>query len=85
MNRQKRPSYSGIQHFEGMIKIQLCWYFNRFYILKNVHLPKVQNLWIDQLSKDYIHFEANVNNQDCVDYKMKWSTYLAVMANHHLN
>ena len=85
MNRNKRSNYSGIEHFEGMIKIQLCRYFNQFYILNNVHQPKVQNLWIDQLSQDYIHFEANVQNEDCVDYKLRWTTYLAVMANHHLN
>lgn len=54
-------------------------------MIKNVFQPKRGNLWIDRLSNSHIHFEANVKNYESVDYKIKWSTYLAVMANQQLN
>ena len=85
MNRQNRPNYSGIQYFQEMIKVQLCRYFNQFYILNNVYDPKIRNLWIDRIDNEYIYFEANVQNFDTVDFKIRWTTYLAVMANYHLN
>jgi hypothetical protein len=85
MKKNKRLIISGLKNYEELLKINLCKHFNRYIILKNVYQPKRFNLWIDRLSEDYIHFEANVKNNDSVDFKLQWSTYLAVMANQHLN
>ena len=71
--------------YEAIIKSNLCMYFQKFHIIRNVYLPKYENLWIDRLTEEFIHFEANVKNYDSVDFKIQWTTYLAVMANQHLN
>lgn len=85
MNENKRLKYNTVGHYEELVKLNLCRYFYKFYILKNVYHPKKDNLWIDRLSVSHIHFEANVKNYEGVDFKIKWSTYLAVMANQTLN
>jgi hypothetical protein len=74
-----------VEGYEILIKTNLCIYFQRFHVLKNVYLPKNENLWIDRLTEEFIHFEANVKNYDSVDFKIEWTTYLAVMANQNLN
>ena len=85
MKENKRIMCSGLKHYEEIIKINLCRYFNKFYVIKNVFQPKRSNLWINRLTSSFIHFEANVKNNDTVDYKIKWTTYLAVLANKNLN
>lgn len=85
MNENKRLKYNTVRHYEELVKLNLCRHFDAYYILKNTYSPKKDNLWIDRLSASYIHFEANVKNHDCVDFKIRWSTYLAVMANQSLN
>lgn len=85
MEENKRLKYKTIEHYEEIVKLNLCRHFYKFYILKNVYQPKKDNLWIDRLSASHIHFEANVKNHEGVDFKIRWSTYLAVMANQSLN
>ena len=85
MNENKPLKYRTIEHYEEILKLNLCRHFYKFYILKNVYHPKKDNLWIDRLSTSHIHFEANVKNYEGVDFKIRWSTYLAVMANQTLN
>lgn len=85
MEENKPLKYRTVEHYEEMVKLNLCRYFNNFFILNNVYQPKKDNLWIDRLSTSHIHFEANVKNHEGVDFKIRWSTYLAVMANQSLN
>jgi hypothetical protein len=85
MNESKLLKYRTVEHYEEIVKLNLCRHFYKFYILKNVYHPKKDNLWIDRLSASYIHFEANVKNYEGVDFKIRWSTYLAIMANQSLN
>ena len=81
----KNINIDQVEGYEILIKSNLCRYFQRFHVLRNVYLPKNENLWIDRLTEEYIHFEANVENYDSVDFKIQWTTYLAVMANQYLN
>lgn len=85
MNENIPLKYRTVEHYEEIVKLNLCRHFYKFYILKNVYQPKKDNLWIDRLSTSHIHFEANVKNYEGVDFKIRWSTYLAVMANQQLN
>lgn len=85
MNENKRLKYRTLEHYEAIVKFNLCRHFYTFFILNNVHRPKEDNLWIDRLTVSHIHFEANVKNREGVDYKIRWTTYLAVMANQQLN
>jgi hypothetical protein len=85
MNESKRLKYKTVEHYEELVKLNLCTHFNKFYILNNICHPKKENLWVDRLSTTHIHFEANVKNLECVDFKIKWTTYLAVMANQSFN
>ena len=85
MNENTPLKYRTVEHYEEIVKLSLYRHFNKFYILKNVYHPKKDNLWIDRLSSSHIHFEANVKNYEGVDFKIRWSTYLAVMANQKLN
>jgi hypothetical protein len=81
----KKLNNTIVEGYEQLIKFSLCNYFQNFHVLRNVYKPKYDNLWIDRLTEDYIHFEANVKNFDSVDFKIKWTTYLAVTAKQHLN
>ncbi len=85
MRENKKLKYISVDNYEEIIKTNLCRYFGRYVILKNIYSPKRNHLWIYKLSEEYIHFEANVKNKETVDYKIKWRTYLAVMANQNLN
>ncbi len=85
MKQNTRLKYKSVEHYEEIVKINLCRYFYKFTIIRNIYKPRINNLWIDRLSSSYIHFEANVKNQECVDYKISWTTYLSTMANQNLN
>ena len=85
MQGNRKLKYISIENYQELVKVNLCRHFYKYFVIKNVYSPKRKNLWIDRLSETYIHFEANVKNTEEVDYKIKWTTYLAVMANQNLN
>ncbi len=85
MQENKRLKYRTVEHYEELIKLNIIRHFSRFAVIKNIFHLKKHNFWIDRLTESYIHFEANSKGFDCVDYKMKWTTYLAVMANQSIH
>ncbi len=85
MNKNKRLKYKSVEHYEETVKIDLCRYFYKFSIIREIYKPRINNLWIDRLSESHIHFEANVKNHEKVDFKISWVAYLATMANQNLN
>jgi hypothetical protein len=85
MNENKRLKYRTVENYEALIKLNIYRHFYKFSVIKNIYHHKKDNLWIDRLTQSYIHFEANSKGFDTVDFKMRWSTYLAIMANQSLN
>lgn len=72
-----------INEFKIVLGHELIKLFKPTQIIKNIMLPKEENLIVTDLSESYISFSINCKDRITRHYSITWSYYEAMLINYN--